>query len=129
MGTLSVLGGVLVVLGLWIVRTRGARIRWLQALDLPGFWMLEGSKDSDVSIEFFGTPQNGQYIESLRDKIIAGAWRLSGSNLVLTPNEKEDQVFEIRAFEAGRIGINGPGKEKQVYVKRANNVVPMRRST
>ena len=128
MGTLGVLVGVLAVLGVWIVRTRAARRSWLQLLDLPGVWGLEGSEDAKVSIEFFGTPRDGQYIESLQDKIVAGNWRLSGSSLILTPNQQEGQKFEIRSFDVGRIGINGPGRDKQIYRKRANNVVPMRRT-
>ena len=128
MGTLSVLAGVLAILAVWVVRTRSARTRWILRLDLPGMWVLEGAEDNKVSIEFFGTPKDGQYIESLQDKIIAGNWRLSGSNLVLTPNERDDQVFEIRSFESGKIGINGPDRDRQIYLKQANNVVPMRRT-
>ena len=128
MGTLSVVGGVLVILAIWIVRTRSARTRWLQRLDLPGTWVLEGSEEEKVRIEFFGTPKDGQYIESLQDKIVAGNWRLSGSSLILTPNEREGQTFDIRSFERGRIGIDGPGRDKQIFQKQANNVVPMRRT-
>lgn len=128
MGTLGVVAGVLAILAVWIVRTRSARRRWLQLLDLPGMWILEGSEKEQVRIEFFGTPKDGQYIESLQDKIVAGNWRLSGSSLILTPNEREDQTFEIRSFESGRIGINGPGRDRQIFQKKANNVVPMRRT-
>ena len=129
MGSLSVLAGVLIVLLIWIVRTRSALNRWVQLLDLPGIWELESSDEIKVSIEFFGTLKNGQYIESLHDKIVAGNWKLTGSKLVLAPNQQAEQMCEIRSFDVGRIGIHGLLRDKQIYQKRANNVVPMRRST
>ena len=67
------------------------------------------------------------------DAVQRGEWRLSGRTLTLSPTEGGAQQsgaptrYELRLFEAGRIGLDGPGREREVYSKRDGNVIPLLR--
>ena len=57
-----------------------------------------------------------------------GEWALHGHKLVLTPESAESaQSYELRFFDEGKIGIDGPGRERRVYAKERSNVVPLKR--
>jgi len=46
---------------------------------------------------------------------------------VLEPRRGKATALDVRLFDAGKIGIHGPGREHRVYVKQRSNVVPLRR--
>ena len=125
MNSLLVLGVVAVVILFWVMRTRAARRNWVESLDLIGQWDLEGKNDKNVRIEFIGARGDaGNYMASTNESLESGSWHLTSYFLVLHPNEGEPARYELRRFETGRIGINGPGREKQIYrKKRVSNIV------
>ena len=127
MNALLVLGAVAFVVVFWVMRTRSARHRWVDELDLVGHWDLEGDNTDNISIEFIGTRGDaGNYMSSTADTLESGSWYLTSYFLVLEPQDGESQKFELRRFEPGRIGINGPGREKQVYRKRrSSNIIKL----
>ena len=125
MSFLIVLGAVAAAVLFWITKTRSARRRWVEDLDLIGQWDLEGAEKDKVSIEFIGARGDvGNYMASTHDTLESGSWHLTSYSLVLEPMNGEQQSFELRRFEPGRIGINGPGREKQIYrKKRVPNII------
>lgn len=125
MSFLIVLGVVAAVVLLWVTRTRNARRQWVNDLDLIGQWDLEGENEDKIGIEFIGARGDvGNYMASERDSLESGAWHLTSYSLVLEPMVGETHTYELRRFEPGRIGINGPGREKQIYrKKRVPNII------
>lgn len=120
---------VVLIVVVWIVSTRDARRRWVTQLDLPGTWDLEtsGSEDPPCSIWFGGNEDAGTFVVQSIDETTEGQWRISGSTLVLADEEHGDREYSVRLFEHGTIGIHGPARERQVFVKRSENIVPLRR--
>lgn len=120
-----ILGVVAVVILFWILRTRTARRKWVEELDLIGQWDLEGENANKDRIEFIGARgDSGNYMASTDDTLESGNWHLTSYFLVLQPNDGESVRHELRRFEPGRIGINGPGREKQIYrKKRVSNII------
>ncbi len=120
---------VIVVVALWTKHTRDARIQWIKDLDLMGTWELDTSKSDDppTSIRFTGNLNSGDFHMESSGEEIVGTWRLSGTSLVMTNEETGDLEYEIRLFEHGSIGIHGSGRERQVFKKRVENIVPLRR--
>ena len=117
----------LAVLAIWLLRVRTSRRRWLTALQLPGIWDLEEASTPTV-LEFSGTPEQGRYLARAGTDVEAGAWRIAGRNLELLPEPDGPAVeYELRVFGPGSIGIHGPGRERQVYLRRGDNVVPIPR--
>lgn len=115
------------VLGIWLMRARTSRRRWLAELNLPGIWDLEDA-NSPAVLEFSGTPEEGHYVVRSGPDVEEGAWRIAGRDIVLVPEPDAEPVqFELRVFGPGSIGIHGPGRERQVYVRRGDNVVPIHR--
>lgn len=125
MSQLLVLGLVVLAILVWVVRTRAARRKWVADLDLVGQWDLEGENVEKVRIEFIGAQGDaGNYMASTKESLESGSWSLSSYYLILHPENGEAQRFELRRFEPGRIGINGPGREKQIYrKKRVSNII------
>ena len=120
---------IIVVVTVWAKHTRDARIQWIKDLDLMGTWELDTSKSDDppTSIRFTGNLDAGDYrIESAGEEL-GGTWRLSGTSLVMTNEQSVDSEYEIRLFEHGSIGIHGDDRERQVFHKRIENIVPLRR--
>ena len=127
MNFLLVLGAVAFAILFWVLRTRYARRRWVDALDLIGQWDLEGANTDNVRIEFIGSRGDaGNYMASTKDTLESGSWSLTSYYLVLEAQNGKPQRFELRRFEHGRIGINGPGRDKQIYrKKRVSNIIKL----
>ena len=122
--------GVVAVAFLWLSSARRARLNWVRALDLIGQWDLdataEGSTGEPRSLALSGGPLAGPYVARDGDTIYRGTWRLTGVTLTLEPAGGRAAQYELRLFEAGRIGIDGPGRQREIYVKRDDNVIPFR---
>ena len=115
------------VLGIWLMRARTSRRRWLAELHLPGIWDLEDASPPTV-LEFSGEAEEGLYLARSGTDVEEGAWRIAGRNLVLIPEGGAPPLeYELRVFGPGSIGIHGPGRERQVYLRRGDNVVPIHR--
>ena len=109
---------------LWVRRTRVARDRWIARLALPGVWQCDASNGPWI-LEFVGDPNGGRYIERSGRATERGRWQLHGSSIELE-SENGSRTYELRLFENGSIGIDGPGRERRVYVRQRSNVVPLR---
>ena len=122
----------------WSRNAKRARDEWLRALNLLGKWELESSADSaspSRSLTLTGALSAGKYVAhdgegAATSAIERGEWRLSGHTLTLAATEGESagdgpKRYDLRLFEAGRIGIDGPGRQREIYVKREGNVVPL----
>ena len=108
----------------WVRGTRRNRLRWLEKLDLPGVWEREGEFGR---LELSGSLHEGRYrfVEGGPEDEV-GSWRLEGHELRLTPDGKAEVSYDLRLFQAGKIGIDGPGRERRIYDKARSNVVPLR---
>lgn len=119
MSSLMALGTVAIVILFWIFRTRAARQRWVDRLDLIGQWDLEGQNEDKIRIEFIGVRgDRGNYMASTEDTLESGSWHLTSYSLVLEAEGEEAKRFDLRLFEKGRIGVHGEGRERQIYRKR-----------
>ena len=58
---------------------------------------------------------------------MSGRWQVRGSNLELISDAGETLTLEMRLFDAGRLGLDGPGHEQRIYERVADNVIPLRR--
>ena len=121
---------VVVVAFLWLRSARRARLNWVRALDLIGQWDLDATADGSTgearSLTLSGGPLAGPYVARDGDTIYRGTWRLTGVTLTLEPAGGRAAQYELRLFGAGRIGIDGPGRQREIYVKRDDNVIPFR---
>lgn len=125
------------VMGLvWWRSVRRVRENWLHDLSLVGKWELEASDAKERgkaqrSLTLSGGLASGRYVARDGDDVHRGKWRLSGHTLALEPLESEAgnhpgaAQFELRLFEPGRIGLDGPGRERETYRKREGNVIPL----
>ncbi len=125
MGTLVLLAVIGGVAYLWVVRTRTARERWIARLSLPGVWQSDAPGGACV-LEFVGDPTSGHFIERVGRAIERGRWRLAGTAIELE-SERGTRRYELRLFENGSIGIDGPEREHRIYVRQRSNVVPLRK--
>ena len=110
---------------LWVKRTRVARDRWISRLSLPGVWQSDAPNGPWV-LEFVGEPTSGRFIERSGRAAERGRWRLLGSEIELEA-ESGTRTYALRLFENGSIGIDGPGRERRIYVRQRSNVVPLRK--
>lgn len=124
---------VAVLVILWLRSMRRARLDWIRSLDLVGQWDLdtsdesaEGSQGEARSLTLSGGPVSGPYVARDGDTTYRGRWSLSGNRLSLEPEGGRAAHYDLRAFGAGRIGIDGPGRQREIYVKRDDNVIPFR---
>lgn len=125
MGSLLVVIGVGIVVAIWVRGARRSRLRWLERLDLPGTWRWDGASGT---LELNGKLHEGTYRFREPDVTEQGRWVLQGHTLVLTPDAGGAPAsYELRFFDSGKIGLDGPGRERRVYVKEPSNVVPLRR--
>jgi hypothetical protein len=118
---------LMIILGatfLWVKRTRTARDRWIARLALPGVWQCDAPNGPWI-LEFVGDPSSGRYIERSGRATERGRWELRGSAIELE-SEGGSRSYELRLFENGSIGIDGPGRERRIYVRQRSNVVPLR---
>lgn len=127
------LGALLLV---WLRGAKRTRERWLEALGLVGRWELqaaggESGKPRRRALTLSGDLSAGKYVARDDDTVQRGEWRLSGRTLTLSPTEGDDPSapahYEVRLFEAGRIGLDGPGRRREVYAKKDGNVIPLLR--
>lgn len=125
MAPLVVLLVVAVVATMWIRSVKAKRQRWLRELNLPGTWDLQNGT-SPVVLELRGRLSQGRYVARAGSTAEEGDWRLLGHTLTLTPDGSDRVDYDLRMFDAGTIGIDGPGRQQQVYVKRRDNVVSLR---
>lgn len=108
---------------------RATRTKWLRRLNLPGMWHHETAEGLAGSLELWGTLVSGGY--RLREDAGAmeeGQWRMEGHTLIFEASDGTKEVSELRFFENGKIGIDGPLRPRRVYVKAKNNVVTLRSS-
>ena len=122
---------------IWLRRARRARQRWLEALNLVGKWELEAAAEPSArprrrTLTLSGDLASGQYVAKDDGALHRGEWQLKGTALVLSPTEGEAAPeapvrYQLRLFETGRIGLDGPGRQREVYVKRDGNVIPLLR--
>jgi len=111
---------------LWVKRTRLARDRWISRLSLPGVWQSDAPNGPWV-LEFAGDPTTGRFIERSGRATERGRWRLLGNDIELESENGATRTYALRLFENGSIGIDGPGRERRVYVRQRSNVVPLRK--
>ena len=127
LGLLVIAAGVLAFL--WLRAARRGRERWLRSLDLVGKWELDPRppRGASRSLTLNGGLASGSYVARDGDTVERGKWRLSGQTLTLEPEgEKDSAHYDLRLFGTGRIGLDGPGRVREIYVKRAGNVIPLR---
>lgn len=116
----------------WARKARRARLAWLQSLNLVGKWECAGqSAGMRRSLTLSGDLASGSYVAKDGDATHRGDWRLRGQSLTLQPKEGDcgdgPLHYELRLFEVGKIGLDGPDRQREVYVKRGSNVIPLRR--
>ena len=125
MASLLVLLAVTVLCVLWIRGAQRSRVQWLARLALPGRWQW---RDHDGALELEGDLDRGRYRFQEPQGEEVGSWSLQGHELVLEPADgRPGTRLDLRLFEDGLIGLDGPGRERRVYVKQRSNVVPLRR--
>ena len=120
----------------WVRASRRRRLEWLRALNLVGKWELDlpnagADQAQRRSLTLSGDLDAGTYVARDGDAVQRGNWRLRGHTLTLEPTEGDGPLsaaasFDLRLFDKGKIGLDGPGREREVYVKRENNVIPLR---
>ena len=125
MGSLLVVIAVATIVFVWVRGTRRNRARWLARLDLPGIWEREGKGGR---LELTGGLEAGAYRiwDGGHGQDESGRWRLEGHTLHLVPESGEARACDLRLFQEGKIGIDGPGLERRIYQKVPGNVVPLR---
>jgi hypothetical protein len=123
MGSLLVVLVVSVIVFSWLRAARRNRERWLQRLDLPGSWSWEGHQGR---LELSGGFSAGSYRLLEPGVEHKGNWQLRGHTLELTAKSGDLQVYDLRFFDKGKIGLSRDGRDARVYVKTPSNVVPLR---
>ena len=58
-----------------------------------------------------------------------GEWQLSGHDLRMEASDGRVETYDLRFFEAGRIGLRAGDADARLYVKTPSNVVPLRRGS
>ena len=124
-------GAVVALVVLWLRGTRRARREWLRQLNLVGTWDLD-SDGMTCTLRFAGNLAEGTYLVRVRDSTgiessERGDWRVVGHTLELTTQGRTER-HDLRYFDTGKIGIDGPKHEREIYIKRADNVIPLRSS-
>ncbi len=125
MGSLLVVIAVTALVVVWVRGTRKNRLQWLSRLDLPGAWEREGEPGR---LELSGSLDQGRFrISDGQGKADrTGNWCLEGNTLIFTDESGTRSECELRLFQEGKIGIDGPTLERRVYQKVPSNVVPLR---
>ena len=125
MASLLVVIIVAAIAVVWVRGTRQNRQRWLTKLNLPGLWQGENG----ARLELGGSLDGGQYrlvVEGLEER---GNWSLGGNDLLLHgEGESAPRRYDLRFFDAGRIGLHGQALNREILHRAADNVVPLRRT-
>lgn len=118
-----------IIVFLWVRHTREARRNWVDKLNLVGTWEPDTSVSAKtpVLLSLSGQTDRGDYELRFSDRVERGIWTIVRSTLVLTNEQGQDHAYELRLFETGKIGLDGPNINQQVLVKRVENIVPLRR--
>ena len=125
---LALLGVVALVVWRWVRSTQRARAEWLRAVNLIGRWerrAAEGNGEAR-SLTFTGDLAAGQYAGKDGETVEKGDWLLRGHTLTLSPEAGASTEFDLRLFQPGKIGLDGPGREREIYVRSSDNVIPLR---
>jgi hypothetical protein len=109
----------------WVRRNQRARRAWLTRVNLAGTWECP-QEDTTSVLEFSGGPAEGRYTERAQDHGDEGSWLLHGSYIRFDSDQSGPTDCVFRLFGDGSIGIDGPGRERRIYVRRVSNVVPLR---
>ena len=127
---------VALVTAFWMRSARRRRLEWLRSLNLVGKWELDaapanGSPALRRWLTLSGDLAGGTYVARDGEVTQRGNWRLRGHTLHLEPTEGDGAVttpasYELRLFDTGKIGLDGPGRKRELYVKRESNVIPLR---
>lgn len=128
---LVLIAGLIAGIAFVLVRNvQERRQAWLSRLALVGQW--QGEQDGvRYRLELTGDPGSGEYREvsegpaGRREE--SGRWRVAGNSMWFEPEHGAPCQCELRLFEAGRIGLHGPGRERRIYVREADNVVMLPR--
>lgn len=107
----------------WTRSIRMHRAHWLERLSLPGTWRCDAPAST---LELRGDLASGEYVETSAGGTERGEWSLHGHTLILTTARTTNE-YDLRLFEEGEIGIDGPERERRIYKKQQSNVVPLRR--
>ena len=126
MASLLVVIGVAAVVYIWLRGARTNRLRWLQRLDLPGTWSWQ---EHDGILELAGELSQGTFRRVEAGAESRGEWQLSGHNLYLEFSGGVTETYDLRFFEAGKIGLRSGDADARVYIKSPSNVVPLRRGS
>ena len=119
--------GLLVGIG-WMRATKRARSEWLRQLNLVGRWERAPGSGNGVarSITFKGALARGEYLAKEGDAEERGTWRLQGHTLTLESEQGQPAAFDLRLFASGKIGLDGPGRERETYLRASDNVIRLR---
>jgi hypothetical protein len=126
MGSLLVVIFVAALAFVWARGLRTNRRRWLERVGLPGAWH-STTEAGDEILELTGELDNGGYLERSPFGTDRGRWLLRGHTLVLVRDDGQSVELDLRLFDEGKIGLDGPGHERRVYTRAESNVVPLRR--
>lgn len=122
-----VLAAVIGVVVWALVRSlREQRLSWVKRLALPGTWL--GERDGQrYRLVLEGDADQGRYREITESadgrREETGRWKLVEQTLRFTPEAGPASACELRLFEAGRIGLHGPGRARRIYERESDNVV------
>ena len=116
-------------------RNKRFQAELLRTLNMLGKWEIEsraaGVETPHRTLTFTsGTLSTGQYVARDDDAVERGDWRLNGHTLTLAATEGHSAVDgpkrnDLRLFEDGRIGLDGPGRQREIYSKRESDIVPL----
>ena len=114
---------------IWVRHTREARRKWVEKLDLIGIWETELTRATDLQVlfTFSGQIDRGDYELRFNNQLERGTWCIVRSSLVCAADPDQENVYEVRLFAPGKIGLNGPNLDHRMLVKRVENIVPLRR--
>lgn len=112
-------------------RSIGQRKRWLRQLGLPGSWSWN---EGDSTLSLSGELSAGSFLLREGEDQCSGRWRLLGNNLELYATRgdlelggESPYVFDLRRFDPSTVGLDGLGRERRMYSRNNENVVPLRR--
>lgn len=122
-----VLGVAALVVVCWAQATKRARGEWLRTLNLSGRWERQpgGGNGAVRSLAFTGDLVAGRYEAKDGETVCRGDWRLRGHTLTLAPADGPESDFDLRLFGPGEIGLDGPGREREIYRRSSDNVIPL----
>lgn len=119
MASLLLALAVAAMVAVWVRGARRSRQAWLKKLNLPGRWLCA---EGELALE--GQLNGGRYRlrEGAREE--QGRWVLEGGDLVLSSDRSaKPRRYDLRFFNGGKIGLDGPGLARRIYQRALDNVV------